>query len=88
MKAEIKPYATVELDLDQETTDKLNQLAEEKNMSVDCLINHLLIDMVSKEINVEDIKDINILDVFDNNPDIKYWLIKKNGVPIWRVTPV
>ena len=84
----MKPYETIELELDAETIQKLNEMATEMNMSFDDVVNHILESYISKKITIDDYKQL-IEDYANDGEFLKefYTIIDSYGNPIARIRP-
>lgn len=79
-------YVTEELELDQSTLDRLDEIAKENNATRDEVINEILTEYVSKKISIHDFEAI--LERNDHEEIAGYYtIIDDNSKPIARVIP-
>lgn len=79
----LKPYETINLDLDIETINNLNEIAKELNMSVETLCEKFFLNAVSKEIEINELKKLSNDEILNN-----HWIICENKIPKVRIIPL
>ena len=80
-------YITEEVELNEDTLLKLEELAKENNATLNEVINEILIRFISKAISIEKFKEI--LDTNDHQKIANYYtIVDKNNQPIARVVPL
>jgi len=82
----LQERVTEELEIDVDTLAKLQALADQNNMTVDEVINEILIRHMSTKISIEEYK--NILNENDHKKIADYYIIiDDNEKPIARIMP-
>ena len=79
----IKNKVDMTLDIDNDNLEYIKKLAKETNSTVEEIISHFLIDMVSKEIDIADIGSLS-----EKELKSAPFIITKDRNPIARITPV
>ena len=75
-------WVNTDFDLDEDTVEYLNQLAEKSNQSVDNVINHILADFFAEHLELSQLNAETLLKTGEKCPCI---LLLENGIPIARV---
>jgi len=75
-------WVNTDFDLDEDTVEYLNQLAEKSNQSVDNVINHILADFFAEHLELSQLNAETLLKTGEKCPCI---LLLENGKPIARV---
>ena len=70
----MKPYEDIEIDLKEDEIEKLNKMAEEYNMTLNELINHILKEQFAKRIHINSIKYLTEEEIRNN-----YFLIHNDN---------
>jgi len=84
----MKPYETIELELDQETIDNIKEIAANMNMTFDEVVSQILEGYISKKITIDDYKNL-IEDYAEDGAFLKdfYTIVDDFGKPIVRIRP-
>lgn len=75
-------WVNTDFDLDEDTVEYLNQLAEKSNQSVDNVINHILADFFAEHLELSQLNAETLLKTGEKSSCI---LLLENGKPIARV---
>ena len=78
----LERWVNTDFDLDEDTVQALNRLAEESNQSVDNVVNHILADFFAEHLELSKLNAETLLKTGEKCPCI---LLLENGKPIARV---